>query len=123
MNKFKKLLNAYPEYYLIILILLTGYAPTFSINTFAAIIAMVIILQIIFRSSFTGILIAFIFILINLYMFTALISEYREMPAFNFSAQQLLFVGLALIFFNLFTTGVMIRKYFLRLNGQTPNLS
>ena len=118
MNKFKKLLNAYPEYYLIILILLTGYAPTFSINTFAAILSMVIILQIIFRSSITGIIIGFIFILINLYMLLALISEFREMPAFNFSAQQLLFVGLSLILFNLFTSGVMIRKYFLKLYSQ-----
>ena len=119
MNKFKKLLNAYPEYYLIILILLTGYKQSFSINTFTAALAMVIILQIIFRSSITGILIAFIFILINLYMLLALISEFREMPAFNFSAQQLLFVGLSLILFNLFTSGVMIRKYIMRLYSQT----
>jgi hypothetical protein len=123
MNTVKKLLNVYPEYYLIMLILLTGYTPPFSINTFAVIIAVVVILQIIFRSPVTGIIIAFIFILINLYMLVALISEFREMPAFNFSAQQLLFAGLSLILFNLFTSGIMIRKYFLKLDSQVPALS
>ncbi len=122
MNTFKRILNAYPEYYLIIIILLTGFKPPFSINTFAVIIATGIILQIIFRSWTTGIFIAAIFILVNLYMLMALISEFRDMPAFNFLAKQLLFVGLALIFFNLFTSGVMIRKYILKSDSQSPTL-
>lgn len=91
MKNLKQILLSFPEYYFVVLALLSGYTPPFYINPIFIGIALILILQIIFKNKIVGIAIA----------------------------AQLLFVGLALFIFNIFTWGVMIYK--LQLKGEKPN--
>ncbi len=110
-KKAKQFLFKFPEYYLLVLVILSGYTPPFSFNPVSIVLAAILILQIIFRNKISGLIIAGIFLLINLYMFAALISEFNEFPEFNMDAKQLLFVGLSLWSLNMLASIVMIYKY------------
>ena len=99
MKKLKRILLSFPEYYLVVLVLLSGYTPPFYINPIFIGIALILILQIIFKSKTVGIVIAALFMAGNLFMMLALISEFQEFPSFTANAAQLLFVGFGLIFF------------------------
>lgn len=107
----KQILFKLPEYYLLVLIILSGYSPPFTFNTIALVLAAILILQIIFTNKISGLIIAGVFLLINLYMLGALISEFNEFPEFNKEAKQLLFVGLSLWSLNMVTSIMMIYKY------------
>ncbi len=110
-KKAKQFLIKFPEYYLLVLVILSGYTPPFSFNPISIVLAAILILQIIFKNKISGLFIAGIFLLINLYMLAALISEFNEFPEFNMDAKQLLFVGLSLWSLNMFSSIVMIYKY------------
>ena len=111
MKKAKQILIKFPEYYLIVLVILGGYTPPFVFNPIFIGLAAILILQIVFKNKISGLLIASIFLLTNLYMLGALISEFNEFHEFNNSAKQLLFVGLSLWSLNMLSSGVMIYKY------------
>lgn len=111
MKKLKKTLTKFAEYYLIVLVILGFYSPPFNINPLAIVFVLILILQIIFKNVTSGLLIAALFILSNLFMFIALLSELSEFTRFNATAMQLLLVGLVLIGFNLFVSRMMINKY------------
>ncbi len=111
MKKVKQILMKFPEYYLVVLTILVGYTPPFGFSLISIGLAAVLIFQIVFKNKISGLLIASIFLLINLYMLGALISEFNEFPEFNNSAKQLLFVGLSLWSLNILSSGVMIYKY------------
>ena len=119
MNKLKQILLSFPEYYLVVLALLSGYTPPFYINPIFIGIALILILQIIFKNKIVGIAIAALFMAGNLFMMLALISELQEFSRFTANAAQLLFVGFGLIFFNLFIVGVMTYKYLYKDNKTT----
>ena len=102
---------SFPEYYLATLAILAAYTPLFSLNPILLVLAAILILQIVCKNKVTGLLIASIFLLINLYMLAALISEFNEFPVFNADAKQLLFVGLSLWVLNLLAGLIMIYKY------------
>ena len=111
MKKVKQILMKFPEYYLVVLTILVGYTPPFGFSLISIGLAAVLIFQIVFKNKISGLIIASIFLLINLYMLGALISEFNEFPEFNNSAKQLLFVGLSLWSLNMLSSGVMIYKY------------
>lgn len=111
MKKFNLVISKSAEYYLIALVILAFYSPTFQINPIAIGLIIILTLQIIFRNKTSGLLIAALFILINLYMFLALLSEFSEFPAINFDSLQLLLVGLFIIGLNLYIAKMMIHKY------------
>lgn len=97
-----------PEYYLIIFILLAGYTPPFSFNPVAIVLAFLILLQIIFRNPESGIIIAVLFIMANVYMLFAMISEFNEFPTFELGAKQLLLTGIPLFILNVAMSVLMI---------------
>lgn len=107
----KKTFFKLPEYYLLILAISAGYSPPFYINPFFIGIAILLILQIIFKNRISGMLLGILFFLVNLYFLGALLSEFREFTEFNNSAMQLLFVGLAIWLVNLVFSVTMIYKY------------
>ena len=111
MRNFKRILLKFPEYYLIVLTFLAGYKPPFFINPIAIGLIVILILQIIYKNKIAGIVIAGFFIVINVYMLLALISEFSEFPTLNADALQLLLGGLLLIVLNLFVSAVMIFNY------------
>jgi hypothetical protein len=111
MKKPAKLLTYLPESYIIFVILFYGFTPPFSIRPLALILAAIVALQLIFRNVITGIMLANLFALINLYMILALLSEFSEFPSFNLAAAKLLVVGSLIILANLFIVGLMYFNY------------
>lgn len=109
-----KLLYFLPESYIIFVVLFTGFTPPFSLHPLASIIAAVVSLQLIFKNVITGIMLANLFALINLYMILALLSEFSEFPTFNFAAAKLLFIGALIILLNLVIVGLMYFNYLKR---------
>ena len=111
MKNAKQIVTSLPEYYLTVLVLLAGYTPPTSINPFAIALATILVLQIIFRNDLCGVFIAGLFILGNLYMAMALVSEYSESETFNSTVMQLLFGGLLLFALNMTALLIMIWRY------------
>jgi len=107
----KKLFFKLPEYYLIILAVLAGYAPPLYINPIFIGIVVILILQIIFKNRISGILLGLLFFVINLFFLGALLSEFNEFNEFNNSAKQLLLVGLTIWIVNIILSMTMIYKY------------
>jgi len=107
----KKVFFKLPEYYLIILAFLAGYLPPFYIHPFFIGIAIILILQIIFKSRISGLILGIIFFLINLYFLGALLSEFIEFNEFNNRAKQLLFAGITIWIVNFTLSLTMIYKY------------
>lgn len=109
MRTFKQLLVKMPEYYLIALVLLTSFPEMIGFMGLGMVT--ILILQIVYKNNISGTVIASLFMLLNLFMLVALLSEFREFTVFNAEAQQLLFVGLAIFLFNFLMAGVMLLKY------------
>lgn len=118
MNRYKQIIIQLPEYYLVVLAIVAAVTLPFSLNPFAIGLAVVLTLQIIFKSKTFGLIIASLFLIANLFMLIALTTGLKEFPAFNPNAKQLLFGGLALFGFNLFVSGVMLVKY--NIKGRIP---
>ena len=107
----RPMLSNSPEYYLIIVAILAGYSPPFSVDPVAIAVAALIILQILFKNKISGLLIGILFLLVNLFMMGALISEFNEFPTFSTDAKKLLFGGSLLLGINTFISILMIIKY------------
>lgn len=111
MKNLKRILIKSPEYYLIVLVLLSGYSPPFSFNPVLIGIAAVIMLQIVFKNKISGFIIAGLFLLVNLYMTGALIAEISEFQPLNTDAKKMLFGGAFLLGINFLMSLIMIFKY------------
>ena len=107
----KTLLLTSPEYYLIVLVFLSGYTPPLIVNPVSLVLIFLLVLQIIFKNPLTGVILAVLFLLTNLYMLLALISEFNEFSRVNSAAIQLLGFGLLLFTINLSASGLMIFRY------------
>lgn len=101
-----------PEFYVLAVVLLAGYTPPFHFNIIAIVLAALIILQIVSKKRITGILLSSLFILVNLFMLGALISELSEFSQFNSDARQMLWGGLAIWSINMCAAGLLLYKYF-----------
>lgn len=115
MSKFKSFFQIFPEYYLLVLVLLAGYTPPISIALLSIIVAVILVLQIIFKNIFFGFFLAGLFAITNVYMLFALLSEFNEFTSFTPGARNLLLVGLPLFTFNIFVSVMMFRKYTLHI--------
>lgn len=110
MNKTKQIVMRLPEYYILILAILAGYKPPFSFTPISIGLAAIMIFQIFYKNKISGLVISVLFLLINLLMLFALISELKEFSTFNNEAQQLLFGGLLIWLTNLLFGGLMFYK-------------
>lgn len=123
MKNKKQLFLKFPEFYLILLTILGGYTPPFSINPIFLVILGVLILHMIFKNKVVGTVVGILFLVINLYMVGALISEFNEFIAFTTEAKQLLFVGLTLWSLNMLASLTMIYKYALMDLKRDPQIA
>lgn len=121
MKKTIKILKEFPEYYLVLLMLLAGYIPPLTINPICLIIALFLVFQIIYKNVFSGFILTAIFLIANIYFLGALISEFNEFKVFNHDSKQLLFVGLSIFCFNIFVIAVMIYNYSISTKRQSLN--
>lgn len=110
-KKLKSTFFKLPEYYFIIMAIFAGYTPPFEFNPIFMGIALVILVQIIFRNRIAGLALGGIFFLVNLLFLGALLSEYREFAQFTDDAQALIFVGMSIWIANLIFSLVMILRY------------
>ncbi|RMB63495.1 hypothetical protein EAX61_03665 [Dokdonia sinensis] len=108
----KNLLNLAPEIYLIIATLYYWTLTANVFNIFAIVLLSILMFQVMTKKALSGILIASIFVLINLYMVLALISELSEFEVLASGFYQLLIVGSLFLLLNLSAGGFMFWKYF-----------
>lgn len=120
--KMKALLLKLPEYYFIILVVLSGYSQPFEFNPILIGIAVIVILQIIFKNRILGFMLGALFFLINLYFLGALLSEFNEFMTFSNKAMLLLFVGLSIWILNAVFSLVMIYKCLTISSNQKPKM-
>ena len=76
--KAKQLIALAPEIYLVLATLFYWVLTANFFNPFAIVLLVILLYQLIFRKFATGIIIASIFILLNLYMIFALLSDLSE---------------------------------------------
>lgn len=120
--KMKALLLKLPEYYFIILVVLSGYSQPFEFNPILIGIAVIVILQIIFKNRILGFMLGALFFLINLYFLGALFSEFNEFLILSNKAMLLLFVGLSIWILNAVFSLVMIYKCLTISSNQKPKM-
>ena len=120
MTKYKQIIIQIPEYYLVVLALLAAYTLPFSIKPIAIVLAVIFMLQIIYKNKTTGHIIASLFLIGNLFILFAFISDLNDIPRFNVHAKELLFGGLLLCGFNLLISALMLIKY--PMNGENHHL-
>ena len=107
----KKSASLLPEIYLLASVIFY-YISTASILNIVAIILFVIVAQqLYFKNALAGIVIGTIFLLINLYLILALVSELSEFTSFNSNGLKLAFVGFVWIGLNITMSIMMLKKY------------
>jgi ABC-type enterochelin transport system permease subunit len=112
LKKLKHFLLQLPEYLLIAALLFYWIGEGKLLNPMIIGLIALLILQVLIQNRVIGLLIPSILGLSCLYMLFALISEFREFPAYTADAQEFLFVGLGLFLLGMLVSGVMIYKYF-----------
>jgi hypothetical protein len=109
-----------PEYYFIIMAFLAGYTPPLELNPIFMWIALIILVQIIFRNRIMGLVLGSIFFIVNLLFLGALISEFREFAQYTDDAQRLIFVGISIWIGNVIFSLAMIFRYAKQKNHRNP---
>lgn len=117
MKNVKNILKWMPEIYLICSVIYYWIGTALLFNPIAIAFIFVLILQLMVRNKIIGILISGLFVIINLYLVLALLSELKEFPEFNSSAKMLLFFGSIYMGLNI-TMGIMMFIKYIKPNKQ-----
>ena len=112
--KLKTLLHLGPELYQICAILYYWFLTSNVLNPFAIGLLIILMYQIIVKNATLGILISCLFILLNIFMVIALISELSEFQVKNNDYTKLLIIGSLFFGLNLIIATLMLRKYLKR---------
>lgn len=107
----KRFLFLGPEIYLIIATLYYWSLTAMVINPYAIGLLIVLGFQVLYKKSATGILIASVFLILNLYLVLALISELKEFTEPNDNFKNLLIVGTLFLGINITAATFMLWKY------------
>lgn len=111
MKNVKQLISKYSEGYLIAVTFLCGYSPPLTITPIFLGLIAILAFQFIVKNRVTGIIIASLFLLINVLMLLAVISEFNKFLTTTSNAIQLLLIGFLIFGFNLAVSALMISKY------------
>ncbi|SDX86492.1 hypothetical protein SAMN05444411_110139 [Lutibacter oricola] len=103
-----------PEVYLIIASIFYWVNTSTLFNPFAIIFIGVLLYQVIIKNKIAGLLISSVFILLNLYMVLALISELSEFTTSNNSFIRLLVFGVLFLGLNLIASIFMFKKHLVK---------
>ncbi|MGB1308476.1 MAG: hypothetical protein ACPG6B_06175 [Oceanihabitans sp.] len=107
----KKIKSHLPEIYFILAILYYWSLTGLIINWFAIGLLVLVGILIISKNSPLGIVLGSLLILINIYMFFALASEFSEFKTFNTKARDLLVFGVLFLGSNLIFSILLLYKY------------
>jgi len=109
-QRFKLLINWIPELYLFACAMYYWIATTL-LNPIAIFLVAVLTIFILLKNRAMGIIISLLFLLLNLYMVLALISELSEFNTFNKNYLALLLIGSPFLGFNIFFSIKMLIKW------------
>ncbi len=110
MKNLKQNLLRVPEYLLIIGVIIYWISAGMGINPIAIVLFAILVLQVIIKSRFIGLIVSSLLIVSCLYLLLALISEVSEFPTFNAAAKKMLFVGLSLFIPTIIVAGIMFYR-------------
>lgn len=110
-----------PELYLIASVLFYWFSTGTALNYIAIILVIILGVQLVYQKAVMGIVIASLFLLLNLYMVLALISELREFNELTSSFYSLLIVGTLYLGLNIIISSYMIIKYVRRQDLKSRN--
>ena len=108
----KKYISVIPELLLIGMTIYYWSLTALVINPLALVLLALFTFQIISKNTISGILIASVIILLNLYLILALLSELSEFETANSNFKRLLIGGTLFVIVNLTIGGLMLYKYF-----------
>ncbi|ARV09978.1 hypothetical protein BTO05_10140 [Winogradskyella sp. PC-19] len=111
MTRVKQLLQLGPELYLLAATIYYWTLAGLVINPYAIILMSILTFQIISKKTISGLLISSLFVIINLYLVMALISELSEFTEANSNFYKLLIVGSLFLGFNIVAGSFMFYKY------------
>jgi hypothetical protein len=120
MKTIKPYLKYIPEAYFILSVVYYWIMTSALFNPFAFILLAALAAVLILKNKGLGVLLSVLFILINLYMFLALLSEYREFHEPSPAAHDLIMYGSIYLGLNLLMSMVLLMKYALMQSPQRP---
>lgn len=103
--------KSFAEYYLIASVLFYWFFTATVVNPIAIGLLIILGFQLAFQKSVSGIAIASIFLVLNLFMVLALLYELGEFTEFTTSFYELLIVGFLYLGLNIWVSSRMILKY------------
>lgn len=116
----KPYLKLIPESYFALSVLYYWMMTGTLINPFAIALLVGIAILLIFRNKALGLLLSILSILINLFLFAALMSEYREFHEPTPASRDLILYGSIYLGLNLLMSLVMLAKYALMESASRP---
>lgn len=122
-DKIKPILLKMPEYAFVVLALLAAYSPPFQFNPIFLAVAVILVLQIIFKNRLSGIIIGGLILIGSLFFLGALISEFSAFTEVNRSAVYLLLGGIPLWGLSMMLASTMVYKYSIHQNRVASPLS
>lgn len=111
MKNLKHALTRTPELYLVITCIYYWTLTASALNPIAIILIIALILQVLFKNKISGIVISVFFIILNLFMVLAFLSEFYEFPSLNADAKRLAIFGSLYLGLNLIIATIMLIKY------------
>lgn len=116
----KPYLKIIPETYLTLSVLYYWGTTGTLFNPFAMALLAAIAVLLIFKNKVLGLLLAILSILINLFLFAALMSEYREFHEPTPASRDLILYGSVYLGLNLLISVIMLAKYALMESPSKP---
>lgn len=116
----KPYLKLIPEAYFILSVLYYWVMTGILLNPFAMALLLGIAILLIFRNKALGLLLSLLSILINLFLFAALMSEYREFHEPTPASRDLILYGSVYLGLNLLMSLIMLVKYALMESPSKP---
>ncbi len=116
----KPYLKLIPEAYFILSVLYYWMMTATLLNPFAIALLLAVTVLLIFRNKALGLLLSILSILINLFLFAALMSEYREFHEPTPASRALILYGSIYLGLNLLMSVVMLAKYALMESPSKP---
>lgn len=111
MTKAKQILKLSPEFYLLAATIYYWTLTANVVNPIAIGLLCIIVFQLVFKKTISGLMISGLFIVLNLYLILALVSELSEFTEASSSYYKLLTVGSLFLGFNIIAGSFMFWKY------------
>lgn len=108
----KNVLHNTPEIYFIILAIMAGFSPPYSINPLFAMIIGIITLQLFIQNRIFGFILGGFLFLVNLLFAGAVLSEFHDVIRAQQDGSILLFTGLSIWLVNCIMSIFMLLKYY-----------